>query len=80
MSDKMEVETTESWSEQRIKKLGFKPQKEIFHNFHLPTSSQDLLDDESTLLLNSIKNSLGLAVANREIYPTTGIYVSKLMK
>lgn len=79
--DMLEVEVEEtrlkSWKAKREQELGFRPQQEIFHNFHLPYS---VIDEESTNLLNHIKNQLGWAVACREIYPSTGIYITKLMR
>lgn len=68
----------ESWKEKRTKSLGFRPQNELFHNFFLPY--QDRLDDESSQLLDHIKQELGRALALREINPGTGIFVSKLMR
>lgn len=83
MTDTNEVEIEEkkikSWKEKRELELGFRPQHEIFHNFHLPYSSK-IIDEESEKLLNHIKNQLGLAVACREIYPSTGIHITKLMR
>uniref|UniRef100_A0A1Q3F8W9 Proteasome activator complex subunit 4 n=1 Tax=Culex tarsalis TaxID=7177 RepID=A0A1Q3F8W9_CULTA len=63
---------------ERIEKLGFRPQKELFCNKFLPYA--DRLDDESQAMLENIKNNLGKAVAMREITPGVSIYVSRLMK
>lgn len=68
----------ESWKEKRVKKLGFKPQHEHFHNFYLPYS--DKLDDESAKLLDYIKQELGKSLAMREINPGGGVYISKLLR
>lgn len=83
IEDTNEVEVEEKklkcWKDKREKELGFRPQHEIFHNFHLPYSSE-IIDLESSKLLNHIKNQLGLAVACREIYPSTGVYITKLKR
>ncbi|XP_058447896.1 proteasome activator complex subunit 4A-like isoform X2 [Malaya genurostris] len=63
---------------ERIEKLGFRPQKELFCNKFLPYA--DRLDDESQVLLENIKNNLGKAAAMREITPGVSIYVSRLSK
>lgn len=68
----------ESWKEQRIKALGYKPQHEVFHNFFLPYS--DKLDAESAELLDHIKQELGRTLAMREINPGAGIFLTKLMR
>lgn len=79
--DMIEVEVEEkklkSWKAKREEELGFRPQQEVFHNFHLPYNVDD---EESSNLLNHIKNQLGRSVACREIYPSTGIYITKLMR
>lgn len=79
--DMIEVEVEEkklmSWKAKREQELGFRPQQEVFHNFHLP---YNVTDQESANLLNHIKNQLGRAVAYREMYPSTGIYITKLMR
>lgn len=69
-----------SWKDKRAKELGFRPQHELFHNFYLPYASSQLLDDESNKMLNHLKDNLGLSVATREIYPSTGIFITKLIK
>lgn len=63
---------------ERVEKLGFRPQKELFCNKFLPYA--DRLDEESQAMLENIKNNLGKAVAMREITPGVSIYVSRLMK
>lgn len=72
-------EKIKSWKDKREQELGFRPQHELFHNFYLPyTPSQ--LDDESNKLLDHIKDNLGLSIATREIYPSAGIFITKLMR
>lgn len=68
----------ETWKEKRARKLGYKPQQEQFHNFYLPYSEK--LDDESSKVLDQIKQELGRTLALREINPGAGIFVSKLMR
>lgn len=68
----------EIWKEKRTKKLGFKPQHELFSNFYLPYA--DDLDDESAKELNHLKQELGKSLALREINPGAGIFVTKLMR
>lgn len=72
-------EKINSWKEKRAKELGFKPQHELFHNFYLPYAPAQL-DDESNKLLEHIKDNLGISIATREIYPSTGIFITKLMR
>lgn len=68
----------ETWKERRTKELGYKPQHEIFHNFYLPYTAN--LDQESSMLLDHVKQELGKTLAMREINPGAGIFVSKLMR
>lgn len=72
------LELSRSKRNERIEKLGFRPQKELFCNKFLPYA--DRLDDESQAMLETIKNNLGKAAAMREITPGVSIYVSRLMK
>ncbi|XP_055638685.1 proteasome activator complex subunit 4-like [Toxorhynchites rutilus septentrionalis] len=72
------LELSRSKRNERIDKLGFRPQKELFCNKFLPYA--DKLDDESQAILDNIKNNLGKAAAMREITPGVSIYVSRLMK
>ncbi|KAG5672273.1 hypothetical protein PVAND_002412 [Polypedilum vanderplanki] len=72
-------ERLESWNEKRVKVLGWKPQSEQFHNFYLPYYNEKSFDEESNRILQQIKQNLGLAVATREIYPASGVYITKLM-
>lgn len=74
-----EEKKLKSWKDKREAELGFRPQNEIFHNFHLPIDSS-VIDKESADLLKHIKDQLGLAVAYREVYPSSGIYLTKLMR
>lgn len=68
---------SDEFHEERKKVLGFVPQKELFHNFHLPYA--ELLDDESNEQLNYIKHEMGRSLAMREITPGLGLFVSRLM-
>lgn len=70
-------ESREQIRQQRFQKLGFRPQNEIFCNKLLPYADQ--LDDESQEMLTTIKNNLAKAVALREMKPSVGIYVNRLM-
>lgn len=72
------LELSRSKRNERIEKLGFRPQKELFCNKFLPYA--DRLDDESQAMLENIKNNLGKAAAMREITPGVSIYVARLMK
>lgn len=72
-------ENLRSWKDKREKELGFRPQHEIFHNHYLPYASPQL-DEESNLLLSHIKDNLGTSIGMREIYPSAGIYITKLMR
>jgi len=72
------TDVSETWKERRTRELGFKPQYEELHNFHLPYVSQ--LDDESAKLLDDIKNELGKTLALREINPGVGVCVFNLAK
>lgn len=76
---KRDEEKLRSWKEKREKELGFRPQHELFHNFYLPYDSSQL-DEESNKLLDHIKDNLGLSIASREIYPSAGIFITKLMR
>lgn len=67
----------EQHKEERTQKLGFRPQNEIYCNKFLPYS--DILDSESLLMLESIKNDLAKAVAMREIVPSVGLSLNRLM-
>lgn len=70
-------ESTMTKNELRWKKLGFRPQREIYCNKFLPYADQ--LDDESQELLTKIKENLVKAVALREMNPGIGIYASRLL-
>lgn len=68
------------WSQfqqERYKKLGFIPQKEIFCNKYLPYADQ--LDDESQKMLTQLKEGLAKAVALREMTPAVGLAISRLL-
>jgi hypothetical protein len=76
-ADKVKLE---SWKSKREKELGFKPQGELFPNFYLPYYNEKQLDDESNKLLREIKQNLGLAIATREIYAVSGVFLTQLMR
>ncbi|CAB3245980.1 unnamed protein product [Arctia plantaginis] len=63
---------------ERIKALGFKPQKEILTNHILPYAAE--LDEESMRFLEQVKINLAKAVMLREMKPACGIWSSRLMK
>lgn len=69
--DQMEVE------EQNSTKTESKFQQELFYNKILPNSID--VQNDSSELLNSIKNNLARTVGMREINPGVGIYASKLL-
>lgn len=73
----MDEESNKMINQERFKKLGFKPQKEIYCNKLLPYA--DEIDDESQKSLQIIKENLYKAVAMRELKPGIGISVSKLL-
>lgn len=62
----------------RIKRLGFKPQRESVYCKLLPYA--DELDDESVRMLSEIKANLGRAVMLREMRPGCGIWTTRLSK
>lgn len=66
-----------NFQEERYKKLGFRPQKEIYCNKYLPYA--DKLDDESQLMLTQLKEAFAKAVAFREMTPAVGIAISRLL-
>ncbi|KAF9405402.1 hypothetical protein HW555_013842 [Spodoptera exigua] len=63
---------------ERIKALGFKPQKEILTNHILPYAAE--LDDEASRFLQQVKTNLAKAVMLREMKPACGVWSSRLMK
>lgn len=72
-----EVSSHQNFKQSRYKKLGFHPQKEIFCNKYLPYADQ--LDDESQQMLTQLKELLATAVALREMTPTLGIAMARLL-
>jgi proteasome activator subunit 4 len=62
----------------RIKRLGYKPQREIVYNKLLPYADQ--LDEESIRMLSEIKANLGRAVLMREMRPGCGMWTARLSK
>lgn len=63
---------------ERIKALGFRPQKEILTNHILPYAEE--LDEESTKFLEQVKTNLAKAVMLREMKPACCVWSSRLMK
>ncbi|XP_047537196.1 proteasome activator complex subunit 4-like [Vanessa atalanta] len=63
---------------ERIKALGFKPQKEIITCHLLPYA--DKIDEESKIFLEQVKTNLAKAVMLREMKPACGVWSSRLMK
>lgn len=82
-SENEDYKKSEDFKEYRAKKLGFKPQSELFCNSFLPYSKdedeKDVLDRESDECLLYIKQNLFVAVAHREISESM-LFVTKLMK
>lgn len=62
----------------RIKVLGFKPQKELYINHLLPYV--DELDAESVRFLEHVKTNLAKAVMLREMKPACGVWTARLLK
>lgn len=62
----------------RIKRLGYKPQREIVYCKLLPYADQ--LDEESVRMLSEIKANLGRAVMMREMRPGCGMWTARLTK
>ncbi|XP_045502357.1 proteasome activator complex subunit 4-like [Colias croceus] len=75
LDDEFELMVT---TEERVKKLGFRPQKEILTNHLLPYA--DVLDEESNRFLVQVKTNLAKAVMLREMKPACGVWTSRLMK
>jgi proteasome activator subunit 4 len=73
----MDEEDIENVGE-RIKRLGYKPQREIVYCKLLPYSDQ--LDEESVRMLSEIKGNLGRAVMMREMRPGCGMWTARLSK
>lgn len=73
------LDTVPSEESERIAKLGFRPQKELWVNKYLPCCA-DQVDDESATLLASIKQNLVDAIINKEMNPGLGIFASRLMR
>ncbi|CAH0550528.1 unnamed protein product [Brassicogethes aeneus] len=62
----------------RLQKLGFKPQKENVYNKFLPYAAD--LDEESTKLFTDIKTNLVKSVLAREMRPGCALWTSRLNK
>lgn len=73
----MEEDDITDISPQRIKQLGFKPQKEIIYNKLLPYA--DELDSESKKTFTQIKINLSKSVLLRELHPGCAIWSTRLM-
>ena len=65
-------------SNERIQRLGFKPQREIVYCKLLPYANQ--LDKESVRMLSEIKANLARAVVMREMRPGCGMWTARLTK
>lgn len=80
-SENEEFRKSEDYKEIRAKKLGFKPQSELFCNSFLPYAAEDddVLDKESHEALEYIKQNLFVSIAHREIHPAM-LFVNKLTK
>lgn len=76
-SDDETEDLHEQHKEERTRQLGFRPQNEIYCNKFLPYAGE--LDGESHAMLAWIKNNLAKAVAVREINPSVGICINRLM-
>ncbi|RZF34164.1 hypothetical protein LSTR_LSTR003574 [Laodelphax striatellus] len=63
-------------SNDRIQKLGFKPQKEIVYNKLLFYS--DSIDDESQQMLSMIKGCIGKSLLLHEVKPGLGFWIVRL--
>lgn len=59
------------------RKFGYRVQKELWFNKHLPYA--DRIDDESDRLLATIKKNLTKALVHREMNPGLGICGAQLM-
>lgn len=57
--------------------LGYRVQKELWFNRHLPYA--DRIDDESQQLLETIKRNFAQALVHREMNPGLGICGAQLM-
>lgn len=57
--------------------LGYRVQKELWFNRHLPYA--DRIDDESQRLLETIKRNFSQALVHREMNPGLGICGAQLM-
>lgn len=68
----------EDVEDQRIKKLGFIPQKENVYNKLLPYAKE--LDEESSKLFCDIKENLAKSVLAREMRPGCALWTSRLNK
>lgn len=74
----MEEDDLHDVSSERVKQLGFKPQREIIYNRLLPYA--DALDEESREMFIEIKVNLGKAVMLREMRPACGMWAARLIR
>lgn len=63
--------------EKTTRGLGYRVQKELWFNRHLPYS--DRIDDESEKLLELIKTNMAKALVHKEMNPGMGICSAQLM-
>lgn len=77
--DTMEEEEAKNGSKSTTttRNLGYKVQKELFFNRHLPYAA--CIDDESEKLLTRIKKNLAKALVHKEMNPGLGICAAQLM-
>lgn len=78
MTELGDDDSHELYLRERFNRLGFYPQKEIFCNNYLPYANK--LDDESQEMLATIKNGLAKSVAMRDLKPSIGYFVSKILQ
>lgn len=74
-------EEEEQGESKTTRNLGYKVQKELWFNRHLPyaAADPDLLDKESDKLLNEIKKNFAKALIHKEMNPGLGICAAQLM-
>lgn len=71
-------ESNSEYTNSRIAKLGFKPQKEAQFNKLLPYS--ETLDEDSQELLQAIKINLARGVLLKEVEPACSIWAHRLTR
>lgn len=60
--------------------LGFRVQKELWFNRHLPYADDQRMDAESQRLLEAIKRNMAKALVQKEMNPGLGICAAQLMR